>query len=341
MAVNPLVSIIIVNWNGLGILKDCLSTLVRVNYKDLEIIVVDNGSVDGSIEFLEEFKFRGEEIILIKNSNNLGFAIANNQGFEKAKGAYILLLNNDTKVEPNFLSLLVKKLESEPQVGVIQPKIFIMDKKDYLDNVGSYLTRLGFLQHVGFMEKDSSIYNTERIIFSAKGACMLIKREVIEKVGLFDCDFGSYFEESDFCWRVWLAGWKVMFYPEAKIYHKVGFSSKRQNQIFVNYHSNKNRICTLIKNLNITNLFLIVSAHLLINLGLSLFYLIKLQLAKSWMIWKAILWNIWFLPKTLIKRSQVQKLRRVSDEFLFQDILKNINLINMWKHFLKVEANFK
>jgi GT2 family glycosyltransferase len=333
------VSIIIVNWNGLNVLKDCLVSLEKLKYKNQELIVVDNGSSDGSIEFLE--KYKNKKIILIKNSSNLGFAKANNQGYEKSSGQYILLLNNDTKVTPDLLGVLVNRLEKEADIGVIQPKIYIMDKKDYLDNVGSYLTRLGFLQHIGYMEKDSDLYSNEEVVFSAKGACMLIRREVIEKVGLFDSDFGSYFEESDFCWRVWLSGWKIIFCPKAKIYHKVGFTSKKQNQVMVNYHANKNRICTLIKNLQISNLITIGLLHLTINIGLGIYYLIRVKFSKSWMIWKSIIWNVVYIRKTLEKRHQVSKMRVKDDKEIFRYILKPINWSGMFRHFQKVEANFK
>ncbi len=337
---NPLVSIIIINWNGGEILKDCLKSLQKINYDNFELILVDNGSLDQSYQILNSLKFKAKKI-LIKNSSNQGFAIANNQGFKISKGEYILLLNNDTRVVPNFLNVLVKKIKENFDIGVIQPKIFVMDKKKYLDNVACYLTSTGFLQHFGYMEKDSNKFNRDIFTFSAKGACMLIRRDIIEKVGLFDSDFGSYFEETDFCWRVWNMGFKVLYYPKAYIYHKVGFSSKRQDQIFINYHSLKNRILSMIKNLETYNLIKIGIFHLFLLISLSLFYLLKLEFSKAWMIWKAIFWNILHLKKTLIKRRRVQNMRSQNDSETFKYILRPTSLKSMFFHFQKVEANFK
>lgn len=335
-----LVSIIVVNWNGLDILRECLNSLNEINYKRWELIVVDNGSIDGSIEFLNKIK-TNKKIKIIANKTNLGFAIANNQGFEKAAGKYLLLLNNDTKVQKDFLTVLVNYLETNLEVAVVQPKINLMESQHFLDNCGAFLTPTGFLEHWGYMQRDDNDFNNTTEIFSAKGACMLIKKELVSQIGLFDEDFGSYFEETDFCWRVWLVGKKVVYYPRTRIYHKVGFSSKKQDQYFVNYHSMKNRLAALIKNLEVGNLITIGGFHLLLNLILSFYYLIKLQINKSLMIWKAIGWNALNINKTLKKRAKVQNLRKKTDAQIFPIIMHQTDWKNMFNHFAKVEANFK
>lgn len=336
----PLVSIIIVNWNGGEVFENCLKSLSKIDYPNWELIVVDNGSTDGSEKLPQNYKSPIRNYKLIKNKTNLGFALPNNQGYKRSKGRYILLLNNDTKVSPDFLNVLVEKMEKEKELGVVQPKIFVMDRPKYLDNAGSFLTRTGFLQHWGFGRKDGKEFNTEREIFSAKGACMLIRRELIEKTGLFDEEFVSYMEESDFCWRAWLLGYKVKYYPKTHIYHKVGMTSKRMSQIRINYHSMKNRIASLHKNLEIKNLLLILGLHTLLVCGLGFYYLLKLQLGKAGMIFKAILWDVRNLPKLTGKRKAVQKLRVKTDREIFESIMRKVNLRGMFSHFKKVEANF-
>lgn len=337
---NPLVSIIIVNWNGGEILADCFRSLKNVIYNNWELIVVDNGSQDGSNNLVKDF-FLPKKYILIENLVNIGFAPANNQGVEKAQGKYILLLNNDTKVKPDLLSKLVNKMEQDSSIGVVQPKIYLMDNPKFLDNAGSFLTRIGFLEHWGFMKKDGPQFNKEREIFSAKGACMLIKKSLVDEIGLFDGDFFSYFEESDFCWRVWLKGLRVLFVPSTSIFHKVGFSSKRQNQIFVNFHSLKNMMATFIKNLELINLFTIGGTYLFLIIGLSFFYFFKLRINQALMIYKAIGWNIINLPGILSKRRRVQKMRVLSDQQIFKMTMHRISLQEMFSHFQKVEVNFK
>ncbi len=325
----PLVSIIIVNWNGGEVFKECLQSLNKIKYKNWELIVVDNGSTDGTKKFAT-----------IKNKQNLGFAEGNNLGFEKAKGEYILLLNNDTTVEKDFLNKLVVRMERDKKIGLIQPKIHVMSDPTFIDSAGSYLTRTGFLQHWGFLSKDGKEFNKEKYIFSAKGACILIKREVIEKVGLFDKDYGSYLEDTDFSWKAWIVGYKVLFYPKAEIYQKIGFSSKRQNQVFVNYHSFKNRLATLFKNLSFLNLIFIGGIHLFILFGLSFYYFITLRFENGVLVLKAIYWNLSHIKDLIEKRSVIQKLRVKNDNELFRSILLPIDYKDMISHFVRSEKVF-
>ncbi|MDO8638521.1 MAG: glycosyltransferase family 2 protein [Candidatus Daviesbacteria bacterium] len=338
---SPLVSIIIVNWNGGVIMIDCLKSLEKLNYSNWELILIDNGSVDGSEDSVKNFKLNFKKNILIKNNSNLGFAKANNQGLLNTKGEYVLLLNNDTKVTPDFLNILIEKMESDKSIGVVQPKIFLMDKKDYLDNTGTYLTKIGFLEHWGFMQKDGNEFNKEREIFSAKGACLLFRKSIAEKVGLFDDKFFNYFEESDFCWRVWISGFKVMFIPDTYIYHKLGYSSKKQKQVVVNYHSMKNMLCAMIKNLEINNLVTIGGTHLFLIIGLSFYYLLKFRLGQFLMVWRAIFWNISNIEETLQKRKKIQQYRKATDKDIFEKVMHDISISQMIGHFNLVEANFK
>lgn len=336
----PKVSILIVNWNGKEVFKDCLEALEKLTYPSWELILVDNGSIDGSENLVSDYKLNFKEYILIKNPKNLGFAPANNQGIKRSSGEYILLLNNDTKITPDFLSIMVDRMEQEQEIGAMQPKIFLSDLEGYLDNAGAFLTTSGFLQHWGFKKKDSNEFDNERLIFSAKGACLLTRKALVDKIGLFDDDFGSYFEESDFCYRVWLAGFKVLYYPRARIYHRLGATSKKMNQYFVNYHSFKNRILSLFKNLETKNLIMILIPHLVIVSGLSFYYLLRLDFKKSWMVFSSLLWNLGNIFSSINKRIKVQSLRKVSDDDIFPYILENVKLSDMFAHFKKVEANF-
>lgn len=333
------VSIIIPNWNGGKSFYNCIKSLSKVKYNNLEIIIVDNGSVDKSESLVYKFSF--SKIRVIKNLKNLGFAKACNIGFLKSSGDYILFLNNDTKVTPDFLNVLVNFIKNNPEVGAIQPKIKILNRPSLLDNAGSFLTNSGFLEHWGYMKKDSREFNNAREVFSIKGACLLTRRGLIEKIGLFDEDFESYFEESDFCWRVWMQGYKIVYYPKTFIYHEVGFSSKKQNQYFVFFHSSKNRISSLIKNMEFKNLLAIGGLHLILNLGLVLYYCLKLKFKKAFMIVKAIVWNILHINKIVQKRIHIQNERIVTDKEIFKVAMKKFDFGAMIKHFAKVEANFK
>src|SRR5258708_284544 len=329
------VSIIIVNFNGGKVFRECLVSLKKISYSNYEIIIVDNSSTDGT-----------EKLATIRNKKNLGFVDGNNQGIKNAKGKYILLLNNDTKVSKNFLNVLVDKMESDPEIGVLQPKIFMMDNPGFLDNAGSFITKIGFLRHWGFQKKDSSNFDTEREIFSAKGACMLIRKDLIDQIGLFDHDFFMYFEESDFCWRVWLCGYKVLFYPQTFIYHKIGFTIKRQNVSELNFHYYKNRIASLIKNLNNWNVLWMVPLHLFLSLGISLIFFIRGSITNPLIILRAIWWNIAHLGDTLKKREVIQNKRVVSDKYIFDRVGRRVDVVklllfkdNFFKDFKRIEKD--
>lgn len=338
---SPLVSIIIVNWNGGQIFNNCLRSLSRLKYPNFELIIVDNASQDSSQNLYKKFASLASKTILIKNDQNLGFAPANNQGALRARGKYILLLNNDTKVPSNFLKSMVNKMETDQTIGAMQPKIFLMAQANLLDNAGSFLTNTGFLEHWGFMKKDSLEYSTERDIFSAKGACLLTRKKIINQVGLFDDDFVSYFEETDFCWRIWLAGFRVIYYPNSFIYHMLGQTSKKMNQYEVNYNSFKNRLRSLYKNLEVKNLVKIFGLHLTIYIGLIVYYLAKLQFKKASMIWRSIIWNVVNFRQTNQKRQLVQKRRKVNDDKILSSLMHSTNIFDMLNHFQKVESNFK
>ncbi len=340
MTKHPLVSIIIVNWNGQAVLNDCLRSLKNVTYPHYELIIVDNGSTDNSKSLIEKYQNR-LHITLLMNNKNVGFAPANNQGVKAAKGKYLLLLNNDTKVSADFLSVMVDKMEADQSIGALQPKIYMMDRPHYLDNAGTFLTRTGFLQHWGYGQKDSDEFDKERVIFSAKGACLLTRKSVVQKVGLFDEKFGSYFEESDFCWRVWLAGLKVLYYPKTHILHKVGYTSKQMSQIDVNYHSLKNRIRSLAVNLSFTNILFLLTFHIALLTSLSIYYLIHGEVKKCMMIVKAVGWNIMHCVGTMKRRRSVQGMRKITDRLLFSQVMVSTNIREMKKHFMKVEKNFK
>lgn len=322
-------------------MRQCAESLSKIDYPNWELILVDNGSTDGSESYLHTVKLSAKRRVLIKNQKNLGFAPANNQGDKKAKGKYILLLNNDTKITPDFLVKMVERMEGNASIGVLQPKIFLMDKPGYLDNAGSFPTRIGFFYHWGFLEKDRSEFAHEREIFSAKGACMLIRRQVIDKIGFFDKDFFSYFEETDFCWRVHLAGYKVLFYPQARIYHKVGFTIRRLNVANINYHYYKNRITALLKNLEAPNIIVFLPLHLLVSGGIATVFLLRLKPKNSLMIAGAVIWNILHLSETLKKRKKVQRMRNASDKRLFAKFLYPVEWKRFFDDFKRVEKDIE
>lgn len=337
----PKVSIVVTNYNGGRIFWNCLASVEKIDYPNFEVIVVDDGSTDGSYEKAENNKWKAD-FKFLKNKKNLGFAGANNEGYKNSVGDYILLLNNDTTVDKKLLSKLVDRLEIDLSIGVAQAKIYMMDNPKYLDNAGAFLTKTGFLSHWGFGKKDNVEYTKEREIFSAKGACMFIRRNVIQKLGLFDSDYVSYMEETDFCWRVWLSGWRIIFFPDTFIYHKLGFTFSNQlDPIVVNFNSFKNRILMLYKCLGTENLFFILVPHLLLVCGLGFYYLFTFQFNKAKMILNSLAWNAKHINRAIEKRKEVQKMRIRTDDEIFKVILHKTNLTHMLANFLRIENDMK
>jgi len=321
----PKVSIIVLNWNGKKFLKNCLGSLAQLTYPQVEIIVVDNNSEDGSQEFV---KANYQKVILIENKKNYGFAKGNNIGFEVSKGDYILILNNDTIVTPNFLNSLMKDFENNPTIACLQPQIRLFENKQLLDGVGAFLTFTGFLYHFGYLkDKMQPKYNKKMKIFSAKGACMLLRRKAIEKVGLFDEDFFIFFEETDLCFRLWLAGYSVMYEPKSIIYHVGGgdtTASDSYQQERRMYLSFRNMFCCYLKNFGRYDLFTVMPMFLFVQTILCMYYLTTLKLDLVKVILKAYYWNIYNFSSTIKKRNNIQRnIRKVSDYRLNKYIFHN------------------
>lgn len=333
----PKVSIIIVNFNQKLLTLDCLSSLKEITYPNYEVLVIDNNSQDGSITAISQ---RYPKIKQIVNSKNLGYVGGNNIGIKHAKGKYLLILNNDTKVTPSFIEPLIKDFKKYPDLGIVQSKIFIMDKPSLLDNVASYLTNTGFLYHVGYLEKDKPEYQKFRKIFAAKGACMMISRKILN-LGAFDNQYWCYFEETDLCWRAWAMGYQVGFEPQSVIVHKMGATSSTMKSAFIHYHSFKNRIRTIIKNSSLTTLFWMLPLHLATCVLLSVYFFISGQAGGSIAILKAIWWNMLNISDTLEKRGLIQEKRKLDDSEIFKLVMKNPPLSFYLHHLSLVKANLK
>lgn len=333
------VSIIIVNWNGINHLKKCLPSLAKINYPNHEVIIVDNGSKDDSVSYISQ---NFPQYKIVKSKTNSGFAGGNNKGLPYAKGEYILLLNNDTIVTKTFLSELVKEIEKDENVGVVQGKLISMDFRDRLDSVGAFLTNTGFLYHYGYLQKNHKKYDRSIYLYTAKGACMMARSAVIKTVGLFDEEYFAYFEESDFCHRVWLAGYTIRYAPQSVIYHKIGGTTNAMRNSFIQFHSFKNRINTYIKNLGILELIQILPIHILLCEVAAFGFLFLRKPGHFIAVNKAIIWNITNLSNTLIKRRYVQtKIRKKSDKEIMKFIKKSGSFKYYYYLFAKSLVGYK
>lgn len=242
----PLVSVISINYNHADITCKMLESLKKVTYPNIEVIVIDNGSPDEDPAVIKE---RYPDITFIETGENLGFAGGNNLGICLSKGKYILLLNNDTIVTPGFLEPLVNKMESDPTIGAVSPKIRFYFKPQIiqfagLTNINPYTVRSkGF----GYMEEDTGQYDEDSQSAYAHGAAMMVSREVVEKVGLMSLAFFLYYEELDWGYRIRQSGYSIYYVHNSLIYHLESVSTGAQSP-FKTYYMNRSRMLYMRRN---------------------------------------------------------------------------------------------
>lgn len=323
----PKVVIIVVNWNGKLFLKDCLSSLKQLTYSNYEVVVVDNASTDDSQTYVRK---NYPWVKLIVSDENLGYVGGNNLGIAKTESDYIFILNNDVEVKKDFLTILVNRLQTNHKIGCVQPKLIEFRQRNLLDSAGHFLTDTPFLYHYGRLKEESSpIYNRSYPIYSAKGAAMLIPRSALRKIGgAFDPDFFIYFEETDLCHRLWLAGYEVIYEPKAVIYHVVaGDTSREFSSDKTLYLSLRNRICSFIKCYEPVNLFIRLIVLFIAYLSLTLIHTVSLKFNLVGAILRAVGWNLRYLPRTLKKRRLVQQTRQATDAQIFKKVKMNPSLV--------------
>lgn len=323
---DPLVSVVIANYNGKQFLSRCLETVFNSTYKNIEVIVVDNGSVDNSLPETKA-KFNDTRLKLIALEKNFGPAYARNRGIEIAQGKYIAFLDNDTETEKDWIEKPVQVMEEDEKIGVCQCKLLLLKDPQKLDYVGDYLSQFGFLvQKATANEIDKGQYDSNFEILSAKSAAMIVRKELIDKTGGFDEDYFIYVEETDLCWRGWLAGYKAIFVPESRVYHLFGGSAlslgNAKQNYFAKFHGTKNYITTLLKNLGTFNAIKIIPVHIALWAGLAFWVLIHKKTIDSKNIFKGIFWVFMNLGLILKKRRQIQSIRVVSDRELMPRIMK-------------------
>lgn len=243
---DPLISIIILNFNQLQVTLEFLDSTRKLRYKNFEIILVDNASREDPTPIVKE-KF--PEVILIRNEQNLGFTGGNNVGINAAKGDYIFIVNNDTEVTEMLLDELLKPFSIDPAIGVVSPKIRYFSDQRVIQYAG--FTKInpitGRNRAVGDHEIDEGQHDTPGYTEYAHGAAMLVKREVVDKTKGFADIFFIYYEELDWSARIIRAGYKIYYQPTALIYHKESITMGKESAIKAYYH-NRNRILFMRRN---------------------------------------------------------------------------------------------
>jgi GT2 family glycosyltransferase len=303
------VSAIVVNWNGKDVLSECLQSLLKQDYENLEIWVSDNGSEDGSQAMMKE---QYPSVRLLENNENLGFGSAVNRALQKADGNYFLFLNNDLELAPNCISQLVDLLESDPQIGAAIPKIlYHSDEQELSSSNSAMINSFGVLiNYTGIacpnlvdQEDKEDLPFTE----TACGGIFMFSREVYDQIGGFDEDLFLYHEDHDLSWRIRLGGWKLMVSPKSICSHHYNFNKG----VHKFYRSEKNRLHILLKNLECKTLLLIFPALVIVELAQVVHALVHGWLGLKVKSYFEILGQFSQIAR---KRRQIQRSRKISDK---------------------------
>lgn len=250
---HPLVSIVILNYNGERYLERCLNSVFSAEYPNFEVIIVDNASTDNSPALFMRLPKREPPLVVIRNPRNLGFAEGNNIGIAVTGGKYVVLLNNDTEVTPDWLNGLVSELERDSSIGAAQSKLLQMRDKACIDSLGDFIDYFGVTFQRGYGEIDAGQYDDACEIFSARGAAMIVRKSVIKQIGVLDPLFFIRCEDIDFSWRIRLRGYRIILVPSSVVYHAGGYATSEIQSSEVLFHSAKNQFMMLFKNYELRN----------------------------------------------------------------------------------------
>ncbi len=318
----PKIFIIIATWNSEKFLSELFWSLKNMDYpkEDWNLVVVDNGSKDKTLEILNDWQKKMFNFpTIIRNEKNRGFAPGYNQGIAyalKQNPDYVILLNDDTVVEPDWLKIIIEKMENHPEVGLAQPLITRYPEKSLVNSFGNAFHFLGFGYSFGdnwpigqlFQKYGQSDYESAYLSFSA----VVIRHAVLEQIGLLDEKYFAYHEDSDFCFRARLADWHLLAVSNSVVHHHYKFPSKKNKQRY--FWLEKNRLYFTLKFYKLRTLVLAFPAWLVMEFGLIIFSLAR---GFFWQRLKAYGWLIINLPSIIKARRELQAARKFGDYQLF------------------------
>lgn len=308
----PLVSIIIPTWNGRQHLDVCLNSLLQQTIDAFEVILVDNGSTDGTQAYVRRhFPW----VKLLELAENQGFTGACNAGYAQARGELITLLNNDTEVAPDWLAILVDAFRRHPRAGILASKILLFDRRDHFHAAGDYYRLDGIPGNRGVWQKDEGQYDEEEPVFGACGAAAAYRREMIEEIGFLDDIFYFSCEDVDLAWRAQLSGWQALYVPHAVVYHKLKATG---GSVTGSYYDGRNFLYLIWKNYP-RSLLRRYWRHVLraqLRIGWRALRAWRGEAARARL--RGQLAGLLGLPKMLSRRRQVQAMRRISDRRLME-----------------------
>lgn len=318
----PSVAIVILNWNGEAFLEQFLPSVYLSQYPNLALYVADNGSTDGSLQFLEQegFEYHNSQAhqnnskYIIKLPENYGFAGGYNNALKQVQADYYILLNSDVEVSPNWIQPIVDLMEKDVQIAACQPKIKMHADKKLFEHAGAsggWLDRWSYpfcRGRVFFdVEEDLGQYDDVQEVFWASGAALFIRSSLFHQIGGFDSDFFAHMEEIDLCWRLKRANYKIMVQPQAEVWHVGGgtLPVTSPRKAFLNF---RNSLTMVLKNEKKWAVIAVIGMRLILDAVAGARFLLKGEFANIGSIIKAH-WQFFFnIPKTLKKRKKIKAL---------------------------------
>jgi GT2 family glycosyltransferase len=309
----PFVSIVLISWNNALDLEKCYSSLSQQSLKDFELLLVDNGSFDSSIKTVAR-RFSKIQTVTEQLERNLGFAVANNIGVRLARGEWIALLNADAFPEPDWLESLLKAAQEKPEYSFFSSRQIQANDSEWLDGAGDAYHVSGLAWRNGYNYPSADFGQQQKEVFSACAAAALIRRDEFLKLGGFDEDYFSYFEDVDLGFRIRLQGGRCLYVPEAIVHH-VGSASTGKRSDFSVYYGYRNMIWTFFKNMPSPLFWVFLPLHIITVL----FFMFYLTLrGQGRIILKAVYDAIRGLPVILKKRKKIQQDRKVGSRELLR-----------------------
>ena len=313
------IAVIIPNWNGERALPACLDSLVAQT-QPATIIVVDNGSSDGSVDLVRNKYPQVELVALPKNKGFTGGVNAGIKRFIELGSKYVALLNNDAVADKSWLKNLVSFLEANPKAGIATSKI--LDQKGrHLDSTGDLYTIWGLPYPRGRGEVNTKEYDSDTWVFGASGAASIYRIKMLQEIGLFDEDFFAYYEDVDLSFRAQLAGWKIAYVPKALVYHQIGATSRRM-QGFTTYQTIKNLPWLFWKNVPPGRIFLKIMPRF--ELAYTAFIVRAIMRGQIWPVIKGLSVYIGLWPKKFWQRVQIQRNKKVSNDYIWSIITHDL-----------------
>lgn len=323
----PEISVIIANWNGKDFLDDCLSALRRQTFRDFETILVDNGSTDGSVQYVRE---RFPEVRLLALKENLGFTGGNIAGYEAAAGNLIVLLNNDTEADSEWLQEIHNGSVLFAEAGSFASKMMYFDERHRIENCGFEMAITGTPTELGRDELDGPEWCSPRKIFGACGGAVAYRRSMLNDVGFLDPDFFMIYEDVDLSFRAQLSGYDCVYLPQAIVYHHYRSTIRKRPAMQV-FYAQRNIEWVYLKNLPAAFLLRSAPFRLLYEIGAAV-YFCRLGAGMSFL--RAKMDALKRLRFVLRKRGAIQKRKVVSSSEL-RILLRGPAFSSKWRKFLK------